>query len=386
MRTCSEEGYLPSLMNPAANAGLTIERILSEDNQTSPGDGNEHERTGRPLADTRPPTVGGRVPSEAIADDTSGDGGTPGVMDRMVTGLLRVLFFLFIVFWVNGPAPIGVAVSLLKLNHSILSGILLTLPFAMLILTASVVAVMRSTGGAGETAESTELDDYQVAVLARGPEFATNTAIASLVHRGFVDLDASERRLSLSEDEPNDMHPLEDAIRSAIDPESGKGLDHVRFSARLTAYQIKEELVQRGLIMSEGRKGMITLTLFLTCLLGLPGCWGAGIWTGYPVAMVVPFASIIIAMGITMAERTRKGDQVLNGLKERHASEELATSRGEERGADVRLVLSLALLDRDALPDGALAEVWDVLNPDGDVDDSEESDGADDGGTEGGGD
>ena len=235
MRTYFGECNSPTLMRPA-DADPLIEQVLFEDDQSRPGDAGADERFGRPLTDSRPATVEQRLSLEGTVEGSPGNGRTAGIMDRMVACLAEGIrgffcFLLSLLFFssLHGIAPLAVAVLLLKHNQPVISGLLLALSFAMLALTASIVALALSSVGAEEEAESAELDAYEVAVLAGGPEFATNTAIASLVHRRCPGrLDAGDRRLSLRADQLIGSHPLEDAIWSAIESETGQGLAEVR--------------------------------------------------------------------------------------------------------------------------------------------------------------
>ena len=274
-----------------------------------------------------------------------------------------------------------IAKTLLGLDRPVVSGLLLALPLLLWPLTAATVALLRSSSGAGREAGPGDPDTYEVAILSKGPEFATNAAIASLVQRGLLSLDASDRRLALQGDRAIDLHPLEDAIRTAIDPESGSGLKEVRSTARPFVEQLRNGLVDRGLMVPECWAAWLGWTGIMLVVVCFPSCCAAGVWTGCFLGGLVSFLVLIAAVHHLFLDvgRTIDGDRVLDDVKHQYTFDEIEFPEEDEH-----LALRLAFLDRDALPEGGLAELWDILDPSNPGGDADASDDADDGGINGG--
>ena len=281
-------------------------------------------------------------------------------------------------------------------------------PYVGLALYALLWSLMRGTTTTKRRTDIVNLDAYETAYVAGGEKRAVDAAITRLVHRRVLALDINERRLRWGDQKLENPHPLEQAVYSAIDPEVGQCIDAVRSSVWSVVDQTRERLVELGLILSGWRAQILGFLFFLVFLCniligdvylyGALGCFeqsGLDEWfasanfllrevgqlfltmlvvTGFCLIVVLPTGAMTDLM---KSDRSRAGDRALQAMKKHNESQRLIAGWNvDEVGTDDQLI-TLALSDKGARVQGALAEIWNMLDSPGtfDADDDCDSDG-----------
>ena len=172
-----------------------------------------------------------------------------------------------------------------------------------------------------------QLNAYETAYLSNGGYRAVNTAIVSLVQRGHLTLLPETQRLTLADDLPEDCHPLEKAIKQAVEIDGRVGW--VRLSALPAVEPIPKSLNNLGLLLNDDQAEMFrnypalvacaVLPLGLTKLL-------LGLSLQRPVGYLIMLCVLIGWLGYFFLRekplyRSRLGNRMLNSLRSnRHSA------------------------------------------------------------------
>jgi uncharacterized protein (TIGR04222 family) len=170
-----------------------------------------------------------------------------------------------------------------------------------------------------------DLDGYATAFLNGGKLLTVNTAVATLANQKAIKPDAGNRRLTSLAPKPSFEHALERGVYSAADTPYGKTIAEVRNAVKPIVAGIAEDLKAQGLVVSDTaarRAILVPLGIALAAIavgvvkiiIGIGRDKPVGILTA--LCIVSLFASLIAFARRPL--RSRKGDAVLNRLKERH--------------------------------------------------------------------
>src|SRR5581483_1919683 len=170
-----------------------------------------------------------------------------------------------------------------------------------------------------------DLNGYATAFLNGGKVLAVNTAIASLLNQKILHFDAKERRLTSLVPEPLLTHELEKAVCSATEAKGGAPIADVRLAAKTVVDELAGDLKAQGLIVADGAAQKArAIPLLVTFAVIAAGVVKIIIGAsrdkpvGFLVALCLVSAVISLAAFARRPLRSRKGDAVLERLKERH--------------------------------------------------------------------
>jgi len=172
-----------------------------------------------------------------------------------------------------------------------------------------------------------DLAPAQVALLAGGRKLAVDAAIANLVQRDALKLDATQKKLTTGDTSVGASSEIESAIVLAVSQASeGATIAEARKAATSAVDEVEHRLMEGGLVpRPESSLGVRLLPLAIMGLVVL--CGGIKIAIGLERNKPVEFLVIMtVATGIVSLfllkkpQRTRKGDAVLDTLKRDHAA------------------------------------------------------------------
>lgn len=229
------------------------------------------------------------------------------------------------------------------------------------------------------------LDPYEVAYLAEGKNHVVDTAIASLVQKGYVTVQRSQRSLTLQGSVEELSDPVERAVAKAI--ASDGRIDRVRSVVTQAIDVIRDRLLELNFLVSKNQAAKIQayLVVLIAPLLGLGVAKVlVGISRGKPTVFLIFLCFIVALIGfffwVTPPYRSRYGDRVLQDLRTRIHSTAVSHT-------DPQLPLVFALWGMEILPNDVFADLKKVFTPasSGDSSDVGTSGGDDGGGGDGGG-
>lgn len=217
---------------------------------------------------------------------------------------------------------------------------------------------------------SQELTPIEVAYLGGREDGALNAAMAGLVHRNLLEVDGVARKVKARKSLPGDANSMEMAVWNAAHTDSGDTVVQIRSSARSKAVNLRDRLLDLGLIVSP-EQGLV-----FRCLSSLP-VWGVfvlgllKIFVGISRAKPVGFLNVLVIATVAVAlfftfkpqHRTRRGDRLLQQLKEENAALEHTAKRHPDRVEAADMVLAMGLFGTAILASGHLAQLQLAFRP-----------------------
>ncbi len=229
-----------------------------------------------------------------------------------------------------------------------------------------------------QSQQSVSLDTYETAYLAGGKNRVVDTAITSLVQKGYVAAHPDQRMLTLKKTVEEVSHPLERAVAEAI--ASDGQIAKVRNSGTRKIDVIRDRLRQLNLLASQSQsfKTQTYPAILIAFLLGLGiAKILVGISRGKPIGFLFAMCIVITIIGLCFwfipAHRSRYGDKILQDLRTRVRPTVF-------RQTDPQLPLVFALLGMAALPNDIFADLRRVFNPISSGDSGSSNGGGGDGG------
>lgn len=214
--------------------------------------------------------------------------------------------------------------------------------------------------------QSVSLDAYETAYLAEGKNRVVDTAIASLVQKGYVAVEGARRTLTLNGSAQGIPDQIERVVARAIEIDGR--IDRVRdaISVNYQINGIRDQLRQLGLIVSQEQslKAQAYPAILFGALLGLGiAKIVVGISRQKPVGFLVMMCFIVAVVGLSFwggsIHRSRYGDRILNDLRKRTRSQQSTLYDN----LDSQFSLAFALFGTVVLASGSLAELKQVLAP-----------------------
>ena len=246
----------------------------------------------------------------------------------------------------------------------------------VIVLVAAIIACIQirrmMSGSSGDApVPGSRLDPYETAYLAGGADLATDTALATLVERKLLAVDAAGRKIIARSDPPRSAHPFERAVYSTTSRQ-GVAIDTVRKNSSHSVEPLTARLKAHGLVLSDGQARqacllsaalMIMVTLFGAIKMFI------GLWRGRSIGFL--FLLCIISAFVaryfykTRPHRTRLGDRFLANLKLENAALEYTAKKKPSRlmGDDLAMAIGLFGISTLAISDGPLRELRTTLQP-----------------------
>jgi uncharacterized protein (TIGR04222 family) len=247
--------------------------------------------------------------------------------------------------------------------------------YAVLFLAAVLLAVflrwwLRQPGDE-VSPEALMLAPEEVAYLGGGEERVVNSAIASLVQSGALEVSATEPNVHpQGEEPPAGASPLQRAVFAAARSTPGITIAAVRSAVAPQVTPIRKRLQELELIVAEDRVGLARWLPFLLVLcVPLFGTMKifVGISRNRPVTFLILFciaSALVAGFGFARAIlRSRRGDRVLARLKQENAAMEFQAGRRADALAGQDLVLALGLFGMGILAGGPLSRLETALKP-----------------------
>ena len=179
-----------------------------------------------------------------------------------------------------------------------------------------------------DSQENFSLDTYETAYLAGGNDRVVETAIATLVQRGHLKPDRTTRTLEVVNPLPENSHPLETAIESALRDRNKFDRYRLKTATGVAAFadEMRARLIHLKLLpnVKDSRQvqWLFALPAILVWLLGLTKL-GVGMSRGKPVGFLLLLCVATAIVGWQLLKRSwhrnRYGDRVLADLQVRHA-------------------------------------------------------------------
>jgi uncharacterized protein (TIGR04222 family) len=217
-----------------------------------------------------------------------------------------------------------------------------------------------------------QLDPYEVAYLAGKAPLAVNAAIANLLNRKVVTLDAKDRKLTATGELPSGAHPLEAALHLTTRGGSGETLKEIHARLGKVVEKVGHRLQDLKLVVDDGR-ALAARTVPLLLMLALAGFGAVKILVGLgrnkPVLFLAMFCAATVLVSLVVfarrPHRTRHGDRVLDRLKKQHSALQYAAREpGQLTWEELPLALGLFGLGVLAAS-GPLKELRTALHPPG---------------------
>jgi uncharacterized protein (TIGR04222 family) len=219
-----------------------------------------------------------------------------------------------------------------------------------------------------EPAELPVLSPYEAAYLTGGDELAVNAALTRLVDEGILDVDAGQRKLTVRAGMAAPADPLEMAILQATKGNEGQPIKDVRAATMAELSRLRNRLLELGLLVSDDQACFARFLPAITVLCLVPIALvkiNVGVEREKPVALLVIACIITAAIALfgfgRRVHRSRRGDLVLQNLREEHAA--LQTTAQHQALAGIDLALAVALFDLAILAGGPHANLQTALKP-----------------------
>src|SRR5579884_3285935 len=215
------------------------------------------------------------------------------------------------------------------------------------------------------------LEPLEVACLARGPQGVADAVVADLVYRGAVKVDPKKGKLSAAQPLPPDCARIEAQVYDYVARHNPRAQ-----VVRQVVRSQEEPLIERlraSQLMTTGRQAM-SIRLLPALLLVALMCLGwmklvVGLNRHRPVEFLffldVVTACLAVLMLALPAWRTRAGDRVLSGLRQRNVALRTAASSSGANLAPMDLALAFALFGPSMLVSGDLGALRRVMWPPG---------------------
>ncbi len=209
-----------------------------------------------------------------------------------------------------------------------------------------------------------ELDAYDMAFLAGGKNRALFAAVASLTHRGTLEIDEKEHRLRCN-GLPGAAHPFEVSLHQNVMPHPGSTFKELsdQCMALPECERIEEKLKELGLLTTELQRANV-------CLIPMLIAWMApaigfilivvGLTREKPVGILVVLSTISIGVALWFANRphrTLRGDAVLTRVREKYAALTSQARLDESAMTTLTLPLAIGLFGASVLNGTALARI-----------------------------
>lgn len=219
-----------------------------------------------------------------------------------------------------------------------------------------------------EPTELPELSPYEVAYLTGGEELAVNAALTRLVDQGILDVDAGQRKLSVRAELAAPADPLERAIHQAAKGDDAQPIKDVRAATTAELSRFGNRLLELGLLVSDEQAWLARSVPMIPVLSLIPFAVmkiGVGIERDKPVALLVIACIVTAAIALfgfaRRVHRSRRGDLVLQQLREEYAA--LQSTAQHQALAGIDLALAVALFDLTILAGGPHANLQTALKP-----------------------
>lgn len=229
-----------------------------------------------------------------------------------------------------------------------------SLSLLTILLAAFLRNILRLPGERGKQL-SIPLEPYEAAYLAKGGSHVVDTAIASLVQKGYVTVQRRLHTLTLYQSTTNVSSPIEQAVVNAI--RSNGQINSIRNISIPAIDGIRERLYQLQLLVNpdQAAKAQAYPTLLIACLLGLGiAKIFVGISRGRPVGFLVMICMVLFVIAIIFwkmpVNRSRYGDRVLQSLQK-------VVRLTFVGPTNPQLMLSFALLGASVLPNRIFADL-----------------------------
>jgi uncharacterized protein (TIGR04222 family) len=230
--------------------------------------------------------------------------------------------------------------------------------YAILLLLGAACAfalrqLLRGPGDSGvDLGKGGALHPAEVAYLAGGPKAAIDAATAALVQRGVLMVTKTTRYLQPTGGPvPQDLHPLEKAVFSAVSGEGGKAVGALRRDVKTAAEQLTLRLQSLDLSPPPERRLLIRvvpmlvmLAVLLVGVLKISVGVGRHRPVGFLVFLCIVTGIVAVAFAAAPAFRTRKGAAFLRRLREVNAplrTTALHAPTGQLAPADLALAFAL---------------------------------------------
>jgi uncharacterized protein (TIGR04222 family) len=247
--------------------------------------------------------------------------------------------------------------------------------YVVILIVAIAACLLMRRGMKGTSGDvpvlGSRLDPYEIAYLAGGATLATDTALATLVERKYIAVDAAGRRIIARKDLPPSAHSFERAVYLNTSRE-GVTVDTVRTNSSHSAEPLTARLKAHGLVLSDEKARqacllsaalMMIVTLFGVIKLLI------GLWRGRSIGFLF-FLCVIAALVAryfykARLHRTRLGDCLLGSLKQENAALEYTAKKKPSRlmGNDLAIAIGLFGISTLALTNGPLRELRTALQP-----------------------
>jgi uncharacterized protein (TIGR04222 family) len=218
--------------------------------------------------------------------------------------------------------------------------------------------------------QALDLHPYEVAYLSGGSARAINAVIASLVHRGLVNVNAAERTLAAQPSSGAPQFAVEKAAYDLVQTQQALPIRELHSSLALAVADLGDRPRALGLLVSDERAvlGRLLPTLLI---LGVAGFGFIKILVGMgrhkPVGFLVGLSIVTVVVAFTgfarRLHRTWRGDLALEQLKVRNAALEYAAPRNSAQLTPVDLALAVGLFGAEVLASGPLASLKTALTP-----------------------
>jgi uncharacterized protein (TIGR04222 family) len=228
---------------------------------------------------------------------------------------------------------------------------------------------LRQPGGEVPPGRMPALHPFEVAYLAGGTKAVTDAAIATLVHRGTLAVDAKKRRLVASSLPPEGVTPVEVAVHRAVEEHDGK-VSSVRRAVRDIARSAATRLETLGLVTGDAQARLVrfapALVLLAVVVLGIAKIV-IGMERHRAVGLLIALVVVTFLAGVIFAVlapfRTRRGKHVLAGLKRERAALQATAARAPNSLAGDDLALAFALYGASVFAFGPMADLRQTLAP-----------------------
>lgn len=242
------------------------------------------------------------------------------------------------------------------------------------LLAAAIVAALlvrwwlRGPGG-DVAGRAPELHPFEVAYLAGGPKAVADAAIAGLVHRGNLAVDASIGRILPSGPPPVGSTPLERAVYEAVQSNGGR-VGPVRKAVLETARGTSGRLESMGLAVdaSQALRVRVAPALVIIALFALGVAKVlVGLDRNRPVGFLIFLCAVTLIASIVFIaippRRTRLGTRVLDRLKRQNAALRTTASRAPNTLANDDLAMAFALFGIGAFTFGPMSDLRRAMAP-----------------------
>jgi len=217
--------------------------------------------------------------------------------------------------------------------------------------------------------EGRDLPPYEAAYLAEGDQGVLRSALATLVHRGAIAVDATSRQLRPQET------PKADLRRSGIEQKvfaafGGASATIENLKNKVGFPELRQKLQGLGWVLKPGALARVQLVsivpLAVVLLLGVAKIL-IGLDRNRPVEYLVILVLCAVAgtgaLLLKLPLRTRAGDRVLSRLRGAMAALGTTAAHSVDMLAPEDLALAVGLFGVEALAQGPLAELGRALKP-----------------------